>query len=390
MEEEKDDSKLDQYTQKHIDDGIQELQTEKELKIKWRKELEENESFQTYLRAFKPTSNDSFLNNYLNKKYSWYQYSHAYKVMFEKERFKWIVLAHKHLEIILQKKLFDLQCAWRAELVKLDGVEFSYDFNILQHDICNCTFLEPISDYDVELYQEFLEASSIEDFNLFYYGDWQNYNEIKYFYETEDPEEQLPEWYEYHNTRTGNAKLLMLPNHKGDKETFYTQLSIQKGKELKQQISEEQVLKGETPVINMDRRPTLNAFDENIIEYVVKNFDSKEAKSEFQYYQDITAHYDERDDDYDEKFRELLDAKELVPIEAHHDFKEAIALAHRNYTLKKLSEHLPLAHQQYLLNKQMGFSVEKGKNPYTGVRPVYAKMILDGRELNGEPRDFDY
>jgi hypothetical protein len=49
-----------------------------------------------------------------------------------------------------------------------------------------------------------------------------------------------------------------------------------------------------------------------------------------------------------------------------------------------------MAHEQYLFNKKMSFVVSKDKNRNDGVRKIYYDGILDGRELNGEPRDFNF
>ncbi|NJM80760.1 MAG: hypothetical protein HC854_16210, partial [Flavobacterium sp.] len=74
METPNDHSNLDKYTQNKVEKGIQELLDEKELKIKWRKEMEQNEAIQKYFKSYKETSINSFIDDYLNKKYLWFRF----------------------------------------------------------------------------------------------------------------------------------------------------------------------------------------------------------------------------------------------------------------------------------------------------------------------------
>ncbi len=103
METPNEDENIDKYTQSKIEKGIQELLNEKEIKIKWRKELEQNEAVQNYFEGFKETSISTFIDHYLNQKYFWFQFGDMYKEIADEQRSQWIELAHDHLEIILQK-----------------------------------------------------------------------------------------------------------------------------------------------------------------------------------------------------------------------------------------------------------------------------------------------
>ncbi len=100
----KDDSGLDQFNQKMVEDGIKDILNEKELKIKWGKEIAANGLLQSYLESFNAVSVAGFISNYLNYKYIWHKYGAMYKNKVERDRSKWIDLAHEHLEPILQKQ----------------------------------------------------------------------------------------------------------------------------------------------------------------------------------------------------------------------------------------------------------------------------------------------
>ena len=59
--------------------------------------------------------------------------------------------------------------------------------------------------------------------------------------------------------------------------------------------------------------------------------------------------------------------------------------------LKNIVAHLPMAHELYLFNKQMQINSTKVVEPfYYEFREKYKEKILKGREINGEPRNFDF
>ena len=60
-ENQNEDQFLDKYTKDSVEKGITELLEEKELKIKWRRELAENESVQRFLIFNSFSSNNSVM-----------------------------------------------------------------------------------------------------------------------------------------------------------------------------------------------------------------------------------------------------------------------------------------------------------------------------------------
>jgi hypothetical protein len=382
METPQDDSNIDKYTQEKVEKGIQDLLEEKELKIKWRKELEQNEAVQNYFKNYKDSSIDSFVNSYLSYKYLWFKYGDMYKQMTDDNQSQWIELAHEHLQIILQKKLFDLQCLWRAEQIKIEGVSICFDFDVWEHDIFNCPFIEPINQSDIALYQEYLMKGDIELERSLFDVEWQNYEEIKQAYHDDNSDIDMPSWYEFHNLRTGNTKLLLLPDIRGDKEQFYSDLYFKN--------KEQQEAKEDKPVRdpNWDSVPSLSFYDKQVVSFFVKTFEDKEIQNKHNYYTE--ANSNEGDEYYEEIFSELLEAKEYIPIKAHYDFKEAIKLAYNEYRYTKIIAHLPMALEQYQFNIKMGFSIGEKEEFYGDLREKYVERFLDGRELNGEERTLNF
>jgi hypothetical protein len=377
-----DNSNIDKYTEERVESGIQELLEEKELKIKWRKELEQNEAVQNYFKNYSATSVKSFIDSYLNSKHNWVKYGDMYKEIADKRETQWIDAAHEHLGNILQKKLFDLQCLWRAEQIKLPGIEICFDFTFWERDIFNCPFLEPIKKSDVEMYEEFLLKGDFENATFKDDVEWQDYDELKEAYQFEDSNIEFPSWYDFHNTRTGNTKLLLLPDIRGEKEDFYNNL-VYKDRE-------EKALKEAAPAVNpdLDSRLNLPYHTDDMYSFFVTTFEDKEVQKKYKSFGNKTDYYVV--EEYVEIVEELLNANEFVPIKAHYDFREALKLAHHEYRCKRIVEHLPTAYEQYLFNKKMGFSIGKKNNNYQEFRNNHIERLLNGRALNGEARNLDF
>ncbi|MGV9003693.1 hypothetical protein [Flavobacterium sp.] len=382
MEDLNEGSHTEKYLKESVEKTIETLVTENNLKMEWAKALEENESFQEYLKTFNPVSITDIVANYVQRKFKWYRYGAMYKDLIEQERSKWLDEAYNALTMILQKKLFDLQCLWRANQIKLKGVTISFEFNVLESDPFNCSFLDPITADEVSMYQDFLNNGGL-DFNKYIFEyEWQNYDEIKESYHDENRASDMPQWYEFHNLRTGNSRLLLLPDIRGEQEHFYITLADIRNQEIDAVVVT-------APAEPIDMRPFLNSYDKNIMDFIVTTFDTKETQIKYSYYTEGDKS-DKYDFHYEDIFRLLMNAKECIPIEAHYNFKEALDKAYNAYKCRKISEYLPLAHEHYLFNIEMGLRGLKTRSVHRAGKKLFENLILKGRELNGEPRDFNF
>lgn len=375
-----DDKNLNKYDDRY-NKSVTELKEEKELKTKWHKEILENPSIQEYFTGFHPSSIDTFISCYLMEKYLAYKYADSYERRVEQKRSRWIDAAHVHLKIIQHKKLFDLQCLWRAEQITLEGVQITYDFHIWQDDILNCPFIEPITKADIELYQQYLLTADIDYNRINDLDELQNYEEFTAYYTGDESEGlSLPDWYEFHNLRTGNAALMILPDIRGDKEQVYRKLDYEEC---------QKDMPPSAPYVP-DSRPFLTAYDLEKMTFFVNTFENEETRKKYANYSEL--HKKHKDDDFalDELIMEMEEEDEYIPIEAHYDFKQALSIAYNKFNLKNIAAHLPLAHEQYLFNRKMGFTIASENDFYKELRDDLREMILNGRELNGEPRDFNF
>jgi hypothetical protein len=353
------------------------------------KTLREEERYQTYFKGFAGFSVESFIKDYAFKKWMWWQYGDQYLKAQENADEYLIDDASKHLAIIQQKKLFDVQCQWRAEKIELAAIEICFDFEAWQHNVMHCPFIEPVTRHDIELYQQYLSTTYVEfDDDFFYFGDWQNYNGLKKTYnDVENSTVNFPEWYAYHNLHTGANVLMLLPNIRGSKEAFYEE----KDREARADIIKQQAEKSQT---RSDNRPHIATYDIDKLEAFIEACEDKQTKI---YYR--ASKQQNRNNDEEEELHNiidyLLDQDKPVAIEGHNDFREALRLAKNRMKANKLMEFLPYAFEEYQIARSMGFGpsddVVKNFNWYIDdLKPSYMKRILNGRKACGEPENLDF
>lgn len=385
MENSEDTNALDKYTQDKINDAL----NEQKLTAQWRKEIEENEAMQNYFKSFNTSSVKNFIDSYISSKISWMRFGDFYKEKADREASQWIEQAHEHLQAILQKKLFDIQCLWRAEQIQLEGVEICFDFKIWEKDIWDCPFIEPITTDDIAMYCDYLSSAEFELQDFYDINNWQDYEQIKEAYQDDSDDDDMPDWYEFHNTRTGNSSWLLLPDIRGEKEEFYSNLFFN-SKEHLDTIAEHKAKNVVNP--DVDARPNLDSYPKEKLDFFVKTFEDRTVQLKHKYYSENCRYGsgDRQTEHYIELFREVLDLNEPFPIQAHHDFREAVAIAYNQYKCKKIADHLPRAFEQYLFNKEMGFVVSNRDNFYRSLRAIYTERFIKGRVLNGEAPNLDF
>ena len=349
---------------------------------KWLAELENSEAIQNYFKGFTDHSVKNFKEHYIRVKSYWHQSLDRNTDSNEYDQLKWIHTAFRHLEVILQKKLFDAQCLWRAEKETFEGVEICEDFEVWQHDVLNCPFIEPVNEDDIYLYAQYLHIEQAEEeFN--HWQNWQNYEDIKEAHNNENADEEFPEWYDFHNNRTGSGSLLLLPDIRGEKEAFYYQLHFaeqRKANKEKEKQYEEQ----------RDKRPSLAYYDDKVIQYFINTFENKKVQNAYREYTHANRH-NHKEERLHEIIEELLRTDEVIPIEAHEDWSKALEIALKRYRCKKIAEALPAALEQYRMNIEMGiaFPSEKRDN-HDDIRQMWLENILKGRKLNGDPEDLNF
>jgi len=338
-------------------------------------ELKDSPVCRAFLDGYDERSHETFLKNYAETKASVILDLEALREESEFGDSIFKSLAEDRLWDIQQKKLFDLQCLWRAEKVRIPGIESTQDFLYWEHDIRLCTFLPPITPDELELYIAYLNNST-EEQTLFYPCEWQNYDEFK----DEDLDAEMPEWYRFHNKQTGNGALLLLPDVRGDKEEFYRMCWFN---------AQYPTLHEETRA-NMLRKPLLFAGDTDALFQLMTQLESKRFLKQYERYAGMRkakhAH-----DAVGDAVQFLISLNHPVPIEAHTDWRRAVVEAKNRYENRSVAEVMPLVYEEYLLRADLGIAhqPEKDQRQFDIVKCMKAP-VLQGRKLCGEPEDFNF
>ena len=236
-------------------------------------EIAANNSMQAYLKKFTQSQVDSFLNSYVVYKKMWLQYAGDYVADQEEDPIKWVSDAHDHLGNIQQKKLFDMQCLWRAEKIELPGIYISADFRVWEHNILNCPFLEPISREDIDLYAQYLLHENPE--TGWWWGaeeNWQEHDEIIEAYNTDNENRNFPEWYDFYNGRRGTGVNMTLPDIRGEKEGIYEDIAR---KHQQEELEKDPAYVKPAPYLPAK---SLNYYDANHREWFIKTFETKQVQ----------------------------------------------------------------------------------------------------------------
>ena len=364
---------------------IEKLKREEERRKQWRKEMEENTAMQKYFEQFAADSVKSFIDSYFIYKNMWLEYGAMYSKMMEDDSIQWVNKASEYLEFIQQKKLFDTQCLWRAEKIELKEVQLVFDFKIWEQNVLNCPFLEPIAADEIELMQQFL-AQDNANTEMGWFDSWQDYEEIKEAYNTDNANRNFPEWYDFYNGRKGTGVYMLLPDIRGEKEEFYVDLwRASKKKEWDENQKK-------YPLNNPTSQKFINFYDKDLVAWFVSTFENKEVQHYYKAFEWSNKNGDDKEM-LEEDLELLFDADELVPIESNMNWKEAIKIAAQKYRLRKTAEALPEAYEQYLMNIQMGIGFaneNKLFDTFQERKQDYINSIFIGRKLNAEPEDLNF
>jgi hypothetical protein len=315
---------------------------------------------------------------------------------------------------IQQKKIFNVQCRWRAEEINVEGIEACSDFYYWQQYPLACPFVDPITREEVKVYLEYLN-SPCKGLRRHWSGEYQFYDRFKdtireedhrYSEEEEDggeayaddeeEEEEYeeidgdyedeggyPDWYAFCDQKYGTGHLIRLPNVRGEKEDRYRSLSLMQQRQALVNAG------NYPPQMGDNQKPYLSIFDENAVNLFVDSFEGLEEKENWQNYRDAR---NKKDPELEAAFEMLLCTNDIIPMEAHVNWREAMLKAGQLCKDKLVAQAIPFTYEEYLmkLNAGIAFYENMGKEAIEEHRKAYSKDILDGRELSGEPRNFEF
>jgi hypothetical protein len=318
----------------------------------------------------------SFIETYASYKASLQQNGNPHKENARMERERMEKLAIKCLAEIQHKKLFDLECQWRANRIKLPRVEISEDFNVLAENILQADVPEQITFYDIEFYQQYLVSPEAD---LYHVGPLYPYfGTVKDAFENDDNDHEgaIPIYFKYHMQKTGSDSYLRLTDIRGKKEGFYEKLFYQNQKKKNTP----------QPVTEKPLKPSLSTMDEEIAR-VAAQFDSKKLARFIRNFNESNSNSFVK---VDFAFLYLSQQTETIPIESGDNWRESLYIAYKRHEYKCLSAILPQVWEEYLMKKKMNVAFESDQQMWQKRREMTAKRILEGRLLNGEPANFDF
>lgn len=348
-----------------------------------------NPAAKAWLDQFQPSDVPGFLDKYYDSRQFWLTYGKNRA----KDRQYWLTVDQSQAEMALfyiqQKKLWDLQVQWRAGSAVVPEVRHCADWEMLEMRIRNLDFLPPITADEVEILKEWLLDYRLCP-NVYFQTPWQKYS---YYVHRNKPGDiaELPSLYDYWDMRHKVVPLWrILPDSRSGKEWKYAFAARQAAyaKHQAENPSPPQQLPHHD---ENDRRPWLNIYGEQTNEFIKIVDDHKVLE-----YKLALEEHNRLEGDHDLKnaIEKLQNAQEPVPIEANEDWREGVIRTAWKYERKRLVKAVDVAFQNYEFNRSLGISYpepDPARTEYLRKELDYvAGEILDGRELMGEPRNFDF
>jgi len=374
------------YRNKYYSEQVTKQKWKEEFFNKTVQQLKTEERFVNYFKQFDPTSAESFIKHYATLKVRWFESGNDLK---EWERGK-SKLRMKNcfyaLREIQQRKLFNAQCLWRAEKIKLPEIEICYDFRYWEDHIFGYNFISPINEEDIEFYIRYLRESPCNepfDWN----GDYQDYDEFMSQRRETGNAFSQNSWFRYYDSQEGTEWYLDLPNIRHEKEEKY--LDIYRDDDRAKNPDKYNHT-------NSDKRAWLDRFENNFIADFVKAHESP------LFYRMYLTHEKETElNELNEKVEEYLEKLEEIPldylaIEPADDWRTAVSLTYERYRREKVISLLPEAFEIYLkhLGREWNFPGKKeylyGDDTYKTICKVWKEHLLKARVLNGEPADLNF
>jgi len=344
-----------------------------------RSDLKTNPQYKNFFDKYNPLSVESFIDNYAIRKSRYLTFGEMLSKNEENTMLRQQIEADERLWEIQRKKLFDLECRWRAEQIEIEQIEISADFEFWSKNIENCPFLEKITEDDYELYLEYLLSDGFYDYNLDF--SWMGYVDIK---QSLSEDGNIPPWYEFYDIHKGTGSLLFLPDIRGEKEEYYLNL-------WKKNIAETKK-KQKKKSVTLDSRPRLYGYDLSVIENFIKKFENKRLLEYFKLYE---KELNKSNDEVDQAIQILKESDEMIPIESHYDWRSAVIQAARRLEQRKIADSFKQAYKKYLYRDRVGIAheIHSNENSIEWVKDWVEELkreIIEARRMNNEPANLNF
>jgi hypothetical protein len=398
--------------------------------LEFEHELRTDPRYQAYLAGYEPASAERFIKHYAAHKIDCLRKGPDMVKFRLHQAIEYQEDAYERMFDIQQKKLFDLQVRWRTGEITLPGVVMHQQFVKWERYPHACPWLPPITPAEYALYLEYLASPACQDVG--HHPDhhrpfgWQDYDRMRDDWVRTQPnppdEDSLdcmsyPDWYAYYDAHQGvpaGYPFATHPDHKGERQEYYCELAW-----------EAERAAGPPPAPYVpDRRPPYygnhpdRSFDEPPGLYIdqknevfadfARRFDP-DPEPLIAYHRAYlrlqNAHYCHINERTDSSRELLWDAKGPWPVAAHADWRQGIVLAAQELHRALLLAALPAVFEDYQFRLATGLAPaapdqyrayhdtdKPDDDPEKKCGPIEAwtEHILRGRELAGEPLDFEF
>jgi hypothetical protein len=404
----------------------------------WTKEqhiehLKTEEAYQKLLKKIDASDIEEFIDEYATLKVELYKKKEEYTTTYEKHTTQFLNKADVYIDKILQKKLFNLQCKWRANLIKLPLIKIIDDFDYWENNIRNCPFISPITEEEMGICIRFLHEEIDWEDNDYQYHFWQNYDGYKmrakfdsysdaersiFGMSEQCNEDDLPKLYTFFDKYQYTHNLMLLEDIRGPIETSY----IEKCDELDLAEHEKKMLedpKYVEEISDLDENGNHKTMDYYIWmrglqweKFVDKCEDLQTRElfkqSEFVNRKDKKSIFFERilvhsfKNDTSVYFNLLQEFDIELPIKSNKNWRIALEETAREFQQIKIAEFLPYAYETYLIGlgdydsikelidervARYSFNTESKEYKLMMERREY---MLEGREALTGKKDLDY
>ncbi|NVN94205.1 MAG: hypothetical protein HXX18_02855 [Bacteroidetes bacterium] len=363
------------------------------LKNTFYEEIKAAKNKHDYFNQFDQDSVENFMIRYASHKANLAEYYTYYiNESYHNKELKYREKTEKVFNLILQKKLWNIQLQWRANLINIKEIRTTWDFSFWNRHITSCPFLPLVEEAEVAILKQYLrDPSNNHDSDEWIYN-WQDYREIMEKDEDGDLS-AMPDWYEFYDNRMGTGTLLLLPDERGSKEDYYADL----GREFYINETKEKIATPATPYVPPP--PYLFSGIEEMFKYARKFEDDKHIVELFKIANGLNKTEESYgnicDDEIDAAIELLKEADYAVPINGNSDWREAIKQCAQQYINNVIADEIDVVYEEYRMLAEIGLSKNDDQDVMSefekdSIAKIITSYILKGREICGEPQDFDF
>src|SRR5665213_706974 len=334
------------------------------------KDLKKNPRYKKFYAPYNKQTVQMFIRAYADAKWRYLKYGEMYLKKEDKETSRYKYRAEECFWQIQQKKLFNVQCLWRAEKIQLPGILLSHEFDYWEKAIKTCPYINPVTEEEYNMYLDYLNSDFYNYGNSDEYCDWQSWTIL-----IDDDSEDYPDWYKFYDERKGTGDLIKLPNLRGEKEEKYLKIAATNRMEVYKKEHPEYM----EPV--SDPRPMISYGDDELIEFI-KKFDDP-ILLKYHELMDRSEYDDDEFPELSEALEDLKNAEVPILVENGSCWQDTIIKSMASHQIRQLNKALPIVYDEYLFRLQnniaFGYTdeeIESQEREKKMLEDSYKKSIL--------------